>query len=252
MEQITDGWDSRACIVEGDWLVREPLRAEVQPRLIAETRLLPWLEPQLPVPVPIPEVAHEEPLRVRHRLIPGNPAQHLTTEQGAVLGGFFRVLHSVDARAAAAKGVPAEGVAWEEHLQHLDRFRRDVVPRMPKQYRRIGEALLARLAQPPDMPALVHGDVGPAHILLRNGTVSGVIDWSDAHIGDPAIDLAWLLYGSSAGDSVATEYGAKTALLQRAHDWHLLGPWHEVTYGLDIGGSGFVESGMAGVLSRLT
>jgi aminoglycoside phosphotransferase (APT) family kinase protein len=34
---------------------------------------------------------------------------------------------------------------------------------------------------------LVHGDVGPAHILLLDGVVSGIIDWSDAHIGDPAM-----------------------------------------------------------------
>jgi hypothetical protein len=52
---ITDnGWDSRAWL-DGDWLHREPRRAEIRPRLLAETRLLPWLAPQLPLPVPIPE-----------------------------------------------------------------------------------------------------------------------------------------------------------------------------------------------------
>ena len=47
-----NGWDSRAWL-DGDWLHREPRRAEVRPRLLAETRLLPWLAPQLPLPVPV-------------------------------------------------------------------------------------------------------------------------------------------------------------------------------------------------------
>ena len=49
-----NGWDSRAWL-DGDWLHREPRREEVRPRLLAETRLLPWLAPQLPLPVPLPE-----------------------------------------------------------------------------------------------------------------------------------------------------------------------------------------------------
>jgi aminoglycoside phosphotransferase (APT) family kinase protein len=253
LEQVTGGWDSRAFIVEGAWLEREPLRPDVTPRLVTETRLLPWLAPQLPLPVPLPQVVQEEPLRVRHRLIPGNPTQHLTGDQGTVLGGFFRVLHTVDSTAAVSRGVPPEDAVWCEHLERLERFRRDVVPMIPgERLRRRGEALLDRLARPPHAPALVHGDVGPAHILVLDGTVSGVIDWSDAHVGDPAIDLAWLLHASSASADVAEEYGADAALLERAHDWHMLGPWHEVIHGLDIAGSGFVQSGMAGVLSRLS
>lgn len=252
VEEITGGWDSRASLVDGVWLDREPLRSEIRPKLMTETRLLPWLAPQLPLPVPLPEIVQEEPLRVRHRLIPGVPAPGLTDDQGAVLGRFFGVLHSVDTTAAVARGVPTEAAAWDEHLHHLDRFRREVLPTVPRPLRSAGGSLLERLSQPPPAPVLVHGDVGPEHILLAGGAVSGVIDWSDAHIGDPALDLAWLVHGSSAGESVAAAYDADAAQLQRAHDWHMLGPWHEVLYGLDIGGSAYVESGMAGVLSRLT
>jgi aminoglycoside phosphotransferase (APT) family kinase protein len=252
MEEIAGGWDSRASIVDGVWLDREPLRSEIRPKLLTETRLLPWLAPQLPLPVPLPQVMRYEPLRVRHRLIPGTPATDLTSDQGAALGEFFRVLHSVDTTDAAARGTPSHDAAWNEHLQHLDRFRRDVFPRVPDPLRGLAEALLERLSQPPPAPVLVHGDVGPGHILVTDGTVSGIIDWSDAHIGDPALDLAWLIHGSSAGQAVATAYDADTALVQRAHDWHLLGPWHEVLYGLDIGGPAYVESGITGVLERLT
>lgn len=44
----------------------------------------------------------------------------------------------------------------------------------------------------------VHGDLQPAHIFLReDGTVSGVIDWADAGVGDPHYDLAVLTVGHS-------------------------------------------------------
>lgn len=251
MEQVNDGWDSRASIVDGVWLDREPLRSDVRPKLLTETRLLPWLAPQLPLPVPLPHVVRDEPLRVRHRLIPGSPATHLTSDQGSALGIFFRALHSADSTAAIARGVPAHDLAWDQHLEDLDRFRREVLPRVPEPLRALAESLLERLSQPPPAPVLVHGDVGPGHILVAAGTVSGVIDWSDAHVGDPALDLAWLIHGSCAGESVPIAYAADAAFVRRAHDWHLLGPWYEVLYGLDIGGPAFVESGMTGVLARL-
>jgi aminoglycoside phosphotransferase (APT) family kinase protein len=174
-----------------------------------------------------------------------------TAEQAVALGGFFRALHVVDTEVAVSRGAPSPEVAWAEPLGRLERFRADVLPRLPERYQRAGAALLGRLTDPPDSPVLVHGDVGPAHILIQSGMVSGVIDWSDAHIGDPAIDLAWLVHGSSRGEPAAKAYGARSAIQERAHDWHRLGPWHEVTYGFDTGRSRFVHSGMAGVLARI-
>jgi len=65
---ITDnGWDSRAWL-DGDWLHRAPRREEVRPRLLAETRLLPCLAPQLPLRVSLPEPTE---YGVRHRLLVG-------------------------------------------------------------------------------------------------------------------------------------------------------------------------------------
>ena len=39
--------------------------------------------------------------------------------------------------------------------------------------------------------------------------------------------------------------------MARARDWHQLGPWHEVLYGLGDGGADFVDSGLAGTVARL-
>src|SRR5262249_60162426 len=38
--------------------------------------------------------------------------------------------------------------------------------------------------------ALVHGDFYIRHFLVKeNGNLSGVIDWGDVHLGDPAVDI---------------------------------------------------------------
>ncbi|MFG1822060.1 phosphotransferase [Microbispora bryophytorum] len=84
-------------------------------------------------------------------------------------------------------------------------------------------------------------------------TAHGDIDFSDAHVGDPAIDLAWALRGASPAfaRAVAAEYGAAPELAERALLWHRLGPWHEVAHGLDTGDPDTARSGLEGILARL-
>ncbi len=53
---------------------------------------------------------------------------------------------------------------------------------------------------PPDLeePCFVHCDYGIHNFLVKDGKISGVLDWEAARIGDPAEDIAWCLQ-SSAG-----------------------------------------------------
>jgi aminoglycoside phosphotransferase (APT) family kinase protein len=84
--------------------------------------------------------------------------------------------------------------------------------------------------------------------------VVGVIDWSDARVGDPAIDLAWALFDTPEpfAAAVATAYGVHGGELTRALDWHRLTPWYDVLWGQAAGGPAFVESGLAGITARLS
>lgn len=42
----------------------------------------------------------------------------------------------------------------------------------------------------PERPVLVQGDTGPGQYMFDGDTMTGVIDWEFAHIGDPMLDLA--------------------------------------------------------------
>ncbi|MET9229326.1 aminoglycoside phosphotransferase family protein [Lentzea sp. NPDC003310] len=238
MTYLGEGWDSTAVLVDGRWVQRRPRRPEIGPQLLRETAVMPWLAPRLPLPVPVPEVVSLDPVVVRHELVPGQEIENLTAAQGRQLGEFLRALHAAPVAEAAARGVGPLTLP-------VDRFRAEV--RVPG-----AEELLARLD---DLPAdtLVHGDLGPEHVLGRDGVLTGVIDFGDLHVGDAAIDLAWALHSTppAFAAAVADTYGVTPELRERALTWHRLGPWHEVLYGNDIGDHEMAEVGLAGVVQRL-
>lgn len=67
----------------------------------------------------------------------------------------------------------------------------------------------------PNAPALLHGDYWPGNILWRDGKLAAVIDWEDAGLGDPLVDLsisrldlAWI-FGTEAMDSFTEQYRSR-------------------------------------------
>jgi aminoglycoside phosphotransferase (APT) family kinase protein len=252
-EDFDDGWDMSARLVEGRWVDRSPRRSEVEPQVRREVALMPWLAPRLPLPVPVARVVSEDPLTVRHALIVGEACDGSVGAHGRAVGGFLRALHGVDPDEAVAHGARDADASFAEAQRIRDRMATEVVPLLPARLRSRGEALLARLSVPRSSPRLVHGDLGPQHILVVGDEVTGVIDWGDCGLGDPALDLAWTRYGAGPAFARALEaaYAPDEDVLARGLDHHLLGPWHEVIYGLDTEQPGYVESGLEGAVRRL-
>ncbi|MGW4243993.1 phosphotransferase [Nocardia sp. NPDC004722] len=248
-----NGWDSSATLVDERWVERRPRRPEVEAQLVRETRLLPWLAPRLPLPVPIPEMVGESPLVVRHPLIPGEPIEDYTPENGEAIGRFLRALHDTPAATALELGLPNADHTRRERAWAVDRCRREVLPLLPDSLTMAATTLLDQIAAAP-ADTVVHADLGPEHVLAEGGRISGIIDFGDAHLGDPAIDFAWALFGtpSEFGAAAADAYGAVTPELRaRAEDWHRLGPWYEVLRGHDVDDPAMARDGLAGVIERL-
>ncbi|GAA5148342.1 macrolide 2'-phosphotransferase MphH [Nocardioides marinquilinus] len=248
-----DGWDCRAVLVDGRWVDRTPRAADREPQLRREVALLPWLGPLLPLPVPDPVVVAESPLTVRHALLAGGPCPGTSSAHGAAVGGFLRALHGLDPAEAVRRGAPDASASHAARLAVVGRMRVDVLPLLPPRLVAAGTALLERVSVPPSDPRLTHGDLGPSHLRVVGERVTGVIDWGDAAVGDPAIDLAWTAFGAGPAfrEALLAAYAPSPALLARGRDLHLLGPWHEVLHGLGPGDPSFVTSGLAGVVGRL-
>lgn len=251
---IETGWDSAVVEVDGEWIFRFPRRPEVVDWLRREAALLPKLSPRLPGRIPQFEfVALEQTAFVGYRKLPGEPLAHgaRSAELGARLGEFLAALHAfpVD-RARTLTG--RDGTA--DRRATVVRFRASVLPLLEESDRSGGEALLDAALALRFEAALVHGDLGPEHILHQGAELTGVIDWSDARVDDPAIDLAWPLHGTSGSfaKELLRSYGAADeGLSERALVFHRLGPWHEVLYGLDENLPELVASGLAGIRARL-
>ena len=237
--EVDDGWDFKVLILEDEWVVRWPRHKLAVEEIGQEVELLPDLAPLLSVEVPRLEYVSRDPWLVAYRLIRGEP---LVDEDPAGVRAFLDELHAIEVSA-----VPAPRPDWlATCLEQGEQFRRVVLPRLEPEERPVGEALLQEIETLIGFePALTHSDLGPEHLLVRDGRLVGVIDWGDARIGDPAIDYAWLLNGPFPDWDVDDE------LRRRARIYHRLGPWFEVHYGVFTEQPDWVRSGLAGIRSRL-
>jgi aminoglycoside phosphotransferase (APT) family kinase protein len=256
---IEDGWDSLVLEVDGEWIVRVPRRPQVQEWLETEIRLLPELAPTLPAPIPrFEHVAGNGVRAVAYRKLRGSPLDVSRPGLAGQIGRFLAALHAFPIERARELGAPSHDRDWRDRYRAfvgevLDRGGSLLGDDRPAAKAMV-EAYLGDDANFAFSPRLIHADLGPAHMLSVGDELTGVIDWGDARIGDPALDFAWLLHGSSSGFAQAglAAYGpADPSLRDRALFYHRLGPWYELHYGLFFDRPAFVESGLAGVRSRL-
>lgn len=107
----------------------------------------------------------------------------------SMLGAAHAALHRVDPRpvveAFGALGWPPARYGFEGELAAL-RERTERHPRL----RPVVDWLSENRPPEPERPVVCHGDFHPLNLLVRDGEVAGVLDWSDAIVADPALDVA--------------------------------------------------------------
>ena len=191
------GLDHHAFLV-GDLVVR------VGGDVAREAALLRRIAGRLSLPVP--QVRFVDPLRgvLAYPLLPGRPLLGRTPPAGAAaqLGRMLAELHGID---PAGVDVPAEAADPREWLADLT-----------------GPPELLRVlhADPPPVATervLAHADLGAEHLLAADGRLTGVIDWSDAAVTDPALDFARLYrdFGPTFLDATLAAYGRDTLAFRR-------------------------------------
>lgn len=206
---LDEGWDSEVYLVNEEWILRFPKRAEVLRSQGVERALLPRLARILPVPIPEPSLLGESCAEfpfpfLGYRRLPGVPAHAVAPERVDEAGCARRVaallsrLHAfpvAEAREAGAPTLPPRDPAvlfakyaglWAES-SHV----------APAALAARTAAFLAGPAPERDEIPLVavHADVTYDHLLLSpdGSDVTGLIDWGDLSVGDPAWDFSGLL-----------------------------------------------------------
>lgn len=204
------------------WVLRIPRRSDVLPRAENEARVLRLLKGRLPVAVPDWQIFTPE--LIAYPRLPGTTAMTIdpATRQpnwnidrespvfARSLGQALAALHGIPAAEAATAGLKVSSAeeVRRAFADEIDRVRREVG---------IGEALLSRWrawledASWPPFTALIHGDLYAGHVLV-DGTsrATGMLDWTEAEVGDPATDFVFHLmgFGEDGLDRLLSEYEA--------------------------------------------
>jgi aminoglycoside phosphotransferase (APT) family kinase protein len=167
-------------------------------------------------PVTAPEVRGVAPLdgallTTRVAGVPAAEAQPDLPALADALAELLTALHSVPPDEARDVVGPDPDAA-EDWLRQVEDEYAEARAHCPADLRAGIEAFLAA---PPPAPGarlvFCHNDVRDDHVLVDPGTgrVTGLIDWSDAVLGDPALDLATVLtdFGAPAYERVLDGYG---------------------------------------------
>lgn len=231
LREVDGGWDSRLWRLGTELGVRLP-RSERAPGLLRnEQRWLPVLADRLPLPIPEPVRVGEPSARFEHpwtitRWVEGEPAdREPISAPGAaeVLAGFLRALHQeapAEAPESATRGIPLDALreGFTESLAVIDG------QAGAGRAREVWEKAVAAPAWH-GPPLWLHGDLHPANVIVREGTLAGVIDFGDLCAGDPATDLsaAWILLPERTASRFFDAYAvADEATIARARGWAVL------------------------------
>lgn len=241
------GLDNVAFEVDGSLIVRFATDATPDD-IVRQTRLLHVVAEISPLPTPRPAFAVPDQGCLAYPKLPGTPLLDLAAgaETGAAvavagrLGAFLAALHATPLDRFAGLVEPDEQ-PLDEWLSDAAELHASVVGSIPAAHHRPLETFLAT-APPAGDHALVfsHSDLGIEHVLVEpeSHTVTGIIDWTDAALVDPARDFA-LIYrdlGPSALDTALRAHGGVDATLrERAEFYARCGVLEDLAYGLETG-----------------
>ncbi|HEX4429830.1 MAG TPA: phosphotransferase [Frankiaceae bacterium] len=237
VELFAQGWDNTAVRWRssrlGELVFRFPRRAIALAGVRRELAWLPQLAPLLPIPIPHPTFAGSWSSEGSEawpfwgaQMLPGTELAvliELSPQQRAdlagQLGAFLRVLHDVqpgdfeiagDAQLAVDpmdRGYPAKRAVRTKEC--LGRLRQSGVHAPFDDLAGLIDRA-ARLLAPPPPSVICHGDLHVRHVLVGGSAITGVIDWGDLCLADPAVDLsiAFAAFSEDQRQAFFTAYGS--------------------------------------------
>ncbi len=225
-----DGLANEVVVVNGEYVYRFAREAEwARAAMRSELGILEQVRPRLPVAVPEP--FYEAEGAVAYRYLPGEPLtldlltalpQPARAELAAQLGACLRALHETPLLdSTPATTAPVTASAWARIRAEVEA---KVYPLMLGHQREWAARLFDEmLADPGNFdypPRLIHGDLGPYHILYDRASnrITGLIDFGVAGGGDPANDVGLFLqvYGGKFVELILKDYAEARSWLRRA------------------------------------
>jgi len=227
------GWDNKTFHLGEGMTVRLPSAEGYVPQVEKEHRWLPELATQLPLPIPVP-LARGTPSA--QYPWPWSVYQWLEGETAGVgrisdlslfatsLGEFLVALQQIDPANAPVYG--AHSAYRGGPLTTYDSETRQAIEILDGMIEAevvtaIWETAVASTWDRP--PVWIHGDIAPGNLLVKQGRLSGVIDFGCSAIGDPACDLAiaWTFFSGESRKAFRAALPLDDATWARGRGWAL-------------------------------
>lgn len=236
VEANAEGLVNDVLIINHEWVFRFPKDERARKSLVSEARILSLVRQHVNMRVPYVERRDDD--FAAHRLIPGVPlhrdevlgqSEHIQDGLADQLATFLRQLHDIPVRELEEQGIPVSDAARRhaDWIRLYEGVEKELFPLMMAHVRdwvrRHFEPILENPMRMAHQPALVHGDLGPYHILYERTEqrINGVIDFGAGGLGDPAVDFACVLYflGESVLRRMARFYPGIRDAIDRARFW---------------------------------
>jgi aminoglycoside 2''-phosphotransferase len=224
-----EGLINDVVIVNGDTVFRFAKDEYGLKTLATEIRILDFLRPHVSLTIPSPFYVSQDV--IAYPLVPGetltrNILSQLSeqTQQKVAdqLAEFLKSMHTVPIDATMP--TTSAPVRYEDWLEIRRKVETTVYPLLMAHQiewaHTLFESFLSDRNNFAHTPCLIHGDLGPYHILFdrQSNHLQGIIDFGVAGVGDPATDLGNLLqvYGESFVSRIQRLYPQAKPLMPRA------------------------------------
>lgn len=220
-----DGWDYVVFAIDGRKAVRFPRRPDYAEKLPVEVAFLNHFSSQSPVSVPRLTLHTDKQTSlpyVTYDFIPGVQFKKSVSrnfskvELSAVakqLGEFLTAMHSFPVETAKQLGIQQID-SFESWEKRLTKIKKEVFPHISEYEQKwtvtLFKNFLEIIAKTPVKPLVTHSDIMPEHIIVdpETHTLSGIIDFGDILIADPAYDFTFLAgYGKDFLNECYRNYG---------------------------------------------
>lgn len=204
-----DGWDYVVIVVDNQLAFRFPRREDYAKTLPTEVSFLNLFADRSPVRVPRLTYKKDKKTGVSYVIYDFIPGVQFTKSVSGPfskeelltialqLGSFLTAIHSFPIEKAKQIGIGQIDFldSWDKRLKKI---RKDVFPYISEREQdwivKLFEDFLEIVRKIPVNLVLTHSDIMPEHIIVdpKTHTLTGIIDFGDILIADPAFDFTFL------------------------------------------------------------